>query len=221
MADIEAYLKETYNGPAPQHKLPNKDQFEVSEGSDGAPHSKIVDKDGKPIDPRDVNFPADYPDLTANERLEAIEQTQGQIITALQATNESLLATNDHLSSVIKDDRLQSDTQLIGSIVEHYFKPNVTVTPGSSYFVSDIIFKSRQVSLGIQFESPKASEVVVISRSPDGSMYFEALVLEPLSRTGRRTAYEFTLKAMNTDIRIDNTDTEDLIIKDVIVVEGG
>src|SRR5690625_556154 len=64
----------------------------------------------------DVEFPDDYPDSTANERLQAIEQTQGQIIKALQTTNESLLATNEHLNSVIEDGNL--NTQLNGSNVE-------------------------------------------------------------------------------------------------------
>lgn len=65
-----------------------------------------------------TNQPEDYPDEAVRDELEVIKGTQSEIISALQTTNENLLATNEHLNSVIKDDRLQSDTQVIGSNVE-------------------------------------------------------------------------------------------------------
>lgn len=52
-------------------------------------------------------------DVQVKEELQNIKQIQNEIITSLQTTNESLLATNEHLSSVIENGRLQSDTQLI------------------------------------------------------------------------------------------------------------
>src|SRR5699024_2280688 len=58
-----------------------------------------------------VEFPSDYPDSKANERLEAIEQTQESIISALQTTNENL-------KSVIDGGRIQSDAVLKGSNVD-------------------------------------------------------------------------------------------------------
>lgn len=64
-----------------------------------------------------TNQPTDYPDEAVKTELEAIKGTQSEIISALQSTNENLLATNEHLNSVIKEDRLQSDTQLTGSNV--------------------------------------------------------------------------------------------------------
>jgi len=72
------------------------------------------------------NQPTDYPDLAVKQELELIKQenteikqAQSDIISALQTSNENLQSTNEALLSVIKDNRLQSDTQLTGSIVEH------------------------------------------------------------------------------------------------------
>jgi len=65
-----------------------------------------------------TNQPEDYPDTAVKTELESIKGTQAEIISALQSTNENLLATNEHLNSVIKDDRLQSDTQITGSNAE-------------------------------------------------------------------------------------------------------
>lgn len=62
-----------------------------------------------------IDLPTDYPDEAVKEELEQIKATQTQIISALQTTNDNLLATNDHLNSVIEDGRLQSDAQLVGS----------------------------------------------------------------------------------------------------------
>src|SRR5699024_6920815 len=76
---------------------------------------EILDRLDKPIDTQltgsNVEYPSDYPDSKANERLEAIEQTQESIISALQTTNENL-------KSVIDDGRIQSDAVLKGSNVD-------------------------------------------------------------------------------------------------------
>src|SRR5699024_2553716 len=77
--------------------------------------SEILERLEKPIDTqvtgRNVEYPSDYPDSKANERLEASEQTQESIISALQTTNENL-------KSVIDDGRIQSDAVLKGSNVD-------------------------------------------------------------------------------------------------------
>src|SRR5699024_7423118 len=51
-----------------------------------------------------VEYPNDYPDANAGERLEAIEQTQESIINALQTTNENL-------NNVIDDDSLLTNSK--------------------------------------------------------------------------------------------------------------
>src|SRR5699024_8510779 len=126
MADINDKLKRAIDGPAPQHKLPGRDVFEPSEGSDGALHTKVTDVEGNTIDPRDVKLPSDYPDSATLAELQAIKEenteikkTQGKIIEALQANNENLMNTNQVLESVIKDNRIQSDAQVTGSKAEY------------------------------------------------------------------------------------------------------
>src|SRR5699024_11837639 len=131
-------------------KVAAKNELEVVEGSDGAQDIKVVGKSGKVQDIGDrvesienqqqeilerldgtfntkvtgsnVEYPSDYPDANAGEKLEAIEQTQESIIGALHTTNESL-------NSVIKDDKLQTnlktnesskDNAIYTSSVEEY-----------------------------------------------------------------------------------------------------
>ncbi|MBP1971570.1 hypothetical protein J2Z83_003721 [Virgibacillus natechei] len=100
MADLNVELKRALDGPAPQHKVAGQEELEVTEGSDGHLHVK------------------DSELLNKLNELDNIKETQGQIIDVLRSTNESLLETNEKLSSVIEDGRLQSDTQLTGSNVE-------------------------------------------------------------------------------------------------------
>src|SRR5699024_7255237 len=112
VADLNKRLLRTVDGPAPQQKVAGKNELEIVEGSDGAQHIKVGGKSGKVQDIGDrlesienqqqeiverldgtfntkvtgsnVEYPSDYPDSKANERLEAIEQTQESIISALQ-----------------------------------------------------------------------------------------------------------------------------------------
>ncbi|MBP1967970.1 hypothetical protein J2Z83_000062 [Virgibacillus natechei] len=124
--------------PAPQHYNSKADRYEHATGEDGASHVNVSNlptnqdvtitnqKDTQTVDGSvEVdNFPENQPVSDAEvlnklNELDAIKETQGQIIDVLQNTNESLLATNEKLSSVIEDGRLQSDTQLTGSNVEN------------------------------------------------------------------------------------------------------
>lgn len=77
MADINAYLREAINGPAPQHKVAGRNQFEISEGSDGATHTKIVDVDGNPLSFVPVE------DEAVKAELAEIRRTQAQILERL------------------------------------------------------------------------------------------------------------------------------------------
>ncbi|WP_077325795.1 hypothetical protein [Virgibacillus siamensis] len=103
MADINASLKTTLNGKAPQHKIEGQNAFEFSEGSDGALHIKTTDVNGKPIDPREVsNLPTDYPDSATKAAIDA-----------LKAEN---IALNNKLQGII-DGTTPANTQLTGSSV--------------------------------------------------------------------------------------------------------
>ena len=100
---------EVYTGSTNVVELENKletieeQQKQILERLDGTFNTQVTGSN--------VEYPSDYPDSKANERLEAIEQTQESIISALQTTNENL-------KSVIDDGRIQSDAVLKGSNVD-------------------------------------------------------------------------------------------------------
>lgn len=110
MADINAYLREAINGPAPQHKVAGRDQFEISEGSDGATHTKLVDVDGNPLS----TFPVE--DKAVKAELAEIKRTQAEILERLDGT---------------------FDTQLTGSIVEVFFDKIVPSQQTNNLFVGE------------------------------------------------------------------------------------
>src|SRR5699024_2897080 len=85
MADINAYLREAINGPAPQHKVAGRNQFEISEGSDGATHTKIVDVDGNPLSFVPVE------DEAVKAELAEIKRTQAQILERMDETFDARL----------------------------------------------------------------------------------------------------------------------------------
>src|SRR5699024_3294028 len=117
MSNIDINLIRALDGAAPQHKASNANKFELSEGSDGAQHVKIVDSEGNVQDKisvelpdkqivtvdNQIQLPTDYPDKAVEARLQAIEQTQSQIL--------------DKLNDTI-------DTRLTGSSMEYYVKTN-------------------------------------------------------------------------------------------------
>ncbi len=73
MADINKRLltAKTVSGdvPAPQHKVKGESDFEFTEGSGGAQHTKIVDSSGQPI--------------SIDEELKSIKRTQAEILDRL------------------------------------------------------------------------------------------------------------------------------------------
>src|SRR5699024_2514201 len=123
MSNVDINLIRARDGAAPQHKVSNANKFELTEGSDGAQHVKIVDSEGNIQDKisvdlpdrqivtvdNQVQLPTDYPDKAVEARLQAIEQTQSQIL--------------DKLNDTI-------DTRLTGSIVE-LFNEEVEVSAGA------------------------------------------------------------------------------------------
>lgn len=70
MADINKRLLTAQGDiPAPQHKVKGNSDFEFTEGSGGAQHTKIVDSSGQPI--------------SIDEELKSIKRTQAQILDRL------------------------------------------------------------------------------------------------------------------------------------------
>src|SRR5699024_2425059 len=70
MADINKRLLTASDGiPAPQHKVKGESDFEFTEGSGGAQHTKIVDSSGQPI--------------SIDDELKSIKRTQAEILDRL------------------------------------------------------------------------------------------------------------------------------------------
>src|SRR5699024_9402856 len=70
MADINKRLLTASDGiPAPQHKVKGASEFEFTEGSGGAQHTKIVDSSGQPI--------------SIDEELKSIKRAQAEILDRL------------------------------------------------------------------------------------------------------------------------------------------
>src|SRR5699024_925672 len=109
-------------------------------------------------------LPTDYPDADVREKLATLNETQSEIIKALQTTNENVLATNEHLNSVIEDGRLQSDAQVTGRNVEEGLPVK---TAGSR--VEEVRLLDRQVRNDFTqvFESsisPEIKQAVIVFR---------------------------------------------------------
>src|SRR5699024_6577742 len=100
MSNIDINLIRALDGAAPQHKASNANKFELTEGSDGAQHVKIVDSEDNVQDKisvelpdkqivtvdNQIQLPTVYPDKAVEARLQAIEQTQSQILHKLKDT---------------------------------------------------------------------------------------------------------------------------------------
>src|SRR5699024_633479 len=88
--------------------------------------TEILKRLDDPLDTRltgsNVEYPSDYPDANAGEKLEAIEQTQESIIGELQTTNESLnnVIKYDKLQTNIKTNESSKDNAIYTSSVEEY-----------------------------------------------------------------------------------------------------
>src|SRR5699024_10082842 len=105
MSNVDINLIRARDGAAPQHKVSNANKFELTEGSDGEQHVKIVDSEGNVQDKisvdlpdkqivtvdNQIQLPTDYPDKAVEARLQAIEQTQSQILDKLNDTIDTRL----------------------------------------------------------------------------------------------------------------------------------
>src|SRR5699024_5017333 len=106
-------LRDRNGDPIPQYYDSDGDRYVPSEIDTRLKaienqQQEILERLDKPIDTQvtgsNVEYPNDYPDANAGERLEAIEQTQESIINALQTTNENL-------NNVIDDDSLLTNSK--------------------------------------------------------------------------------------------------------------
>src|SRR5699024_5562098 len=89
MADINKRLLTASDGiPAPQHKVKGESDFEFTEGSGGAQHTKIVDSSGQPI--------------SIDDELKSIKRTQAEILDRLDNGIDTRLTG----SNVVKVDTL-------------------------------------------------------------------------------------------------------------------
>src|SRR5699024_5140711 len=148
MSNIDINLIRALDGAAPQHKASNANKFELSEGSDGAQHVKIVDSEGNVQDKisvelpdkqivtvdNQIQLPTDYPDKAVEARLQAIEQTQSQILDKLNDTIDT------RLTGSIMDD--VEAVPVKGRKLEWYASDgfSINIEPGGTYFFRDSDF---------------------------------------------------------------------------------
>lgn len=137
MADINAYLREAINGPAPQHKVAGRNQFEISEGSDGATHTKIVDVDGNPLSSVPVEDKAVKAELAEIRRAQAdiLERLDDGIDTRLTGSNV------EELQSYVDDDTFNT----LSASRWRYFSNRITDAPISLSPVDVSVFNKKAI----------------------------------------------------------------------------
>jgi hypothetical protein len=149
MPDINASLKTTINGKGPQHKLHRVNEFEFTEGSDGALHTKIVDKNGNPIDSSKTevsNFPNDYPDGAVRQELESVK---AELQSLKEHTfNTQLSGSNEALDTNIS---VSNDTQ-------DYLRGEV-IPAGSSINIGHVRFNGTRIGVGMRLDIPVQVEL--------------------------------------------------------------
>src|SRR5699024_6572386 len=164
MADINAYLREAINGPAPQHKVAGRNQFEISEGSDGATHTKIVDVDGNPLNSVPVE------DKAVKAELAEIKRTQAEILERLDGT---------------------FDTQLTGSIVE-LLDDELEVPNANNMFIGASTSTAASTGRGLLIENFKGISLYIRNNTDDDFVInnlYQGTSETPGSVSGRRRYY--------------------------------
>lgn len=115
MADINKRLLTSSDGiPAPQHKVKGESDFEFTEGSGGAQHTKIVDSSVQPI--------------SIDDELKSIKRTQAEILDRLDNGIDTRL-TGSNVEIIKKHE----DTHMVdydkGNIQYMYFGNNEINAP--------------------------------------------------------------------------------------------
>lgn len=194
MSNIDINLIRARDGAAPQHKASNANKFELSEGSDGAQHVKIVDSEGNVQDKisvelpdkqivtvdNQIQLPTDYPDKAVEARLQAIEQTQSQILDKLNDTIDTRLTgsnVEDGLPTKIKDygSKLKQKDLMI----------DVEVKANTWYQLDDVITEvnTEKIAFTIEIDKPAKSRVYLYPRTISG---------RTLTKIGSRTVFNLT-----------------------------
>src|SRR5699024_5925799 len=152
MSNIDINLIRARDGAAPQHKVSNANKFELTEGSDGAQHVKIVDSEGNVQDKisvelpdkqivtvdNQIQLPTDYPDKAVEARLQAIESKQQAILDKLESGLDTRLT-----GSNVKQGSVHSTEILVAREIrtKNLEVTNITVPLGvSSAYIYLTIF---------------------------------------------------------------------------------
>lgn len=163
MPDMNESLKTALNGPGPQHKQAGQRGFQWTEGSDNAMHTKIVDKNGKPID----SF-SDNRDVVSE--LKAVKEENQNIANALESVQNENKKILERLDGSF-------DMQLTGSIVEEKLLDNEEIEASGSarIDVDDVIaFK-----LIISFKEGGSDDFEITAYSRELNSGSRAYVLSP------------------------------------------
>lgn len=141
MADINKKLLETSGGtPGPQHKTIGKNEFEWTEGSDGALHMKIVDSNGEVISDIGVK------DEDVRAELESIKQTQSEILDKLNGTIDTQLTGSNMEDGLIVLDKASQNKQKV-------FLKDETIGAGSNARFTYKLTNNR-ISLFVRMQKP-------------------------------------------------------------------
>src|SRR5699024_5987368 len=158
MSNIDINLIRALDGAAPQHKASNANKFELSEGSDGAQHVKIVDSEGNIQDKisvelpdkqivtvdNQIQLPTDYPDKAVEARLQAIESKQQAILDKLESGLDTRLT-----GSIMEDGFLVKDSQAINELEEIRMTQSVIANKISEPAVEEVeMFKDVVIEPG-------------------------------------------------------------------------
>lgn len=113
MADINKRLLTASDGiPAPQHKVKGESDFEFTEGSGGAQHTKIVDSSGQPI--------------SIDEELKSIRRTQAEILDRLDNGIDTRLTGSN--IELYEDVEIASGENFITEVFNVYNANTIIVT---------------------------------------------------------------------------------------------
>lgn len=158
MADINKKLLTTPDGtPGPQHKQKGEDDFEFTEGSNGAQHVKIVDSAGNAISKINVK------DNDVKTELDIIKQTQNEILKRLDGT---------------------FDTQVTGSNVEDENAIPTRKKSVDSEKLSEFIVLAGTEKICFSDYSPDIDEILFGCFAKNGHDYTLRTIEKPMAYDG-------------------------------------
>lgn len=120
MADINARLKRALDGPAPQHKVAGRSEFEVTEGTNGALHVNVVNQPEQG-DVTVGNFPEvqNVKDVGVSAELAEIKRTQADILERLdRPIDTQVTGSNVEDGILVKPNKNFIEVEVAGNDVE-------------------------------------------------------------------------------------------------------